>query len=679
MRTIDDVAGTDESVKRSTTSHGVAFVGLMGLVSLAAGCAPAADPPQPAPQPAVVEPRPSVRPLPRDERFAAAVERGTRTETGEPGPRYWTNRADYRIDARLDPSTAELEGEETITYHNNSPDTLRVVVVRLYQNLFREGAPRNRQVPITGGLALERVAVGGQAVAATQPGQQPTGAAYRIDGTMLYLRLGTPLPPGGHETFDFAWRFVVPPAGAPRHGHIEHRVYNVAQWYPQIAVYDDLEGWHTWPYLGDGEFYLEYGDFDVSLTVPEGWLVGATGELMNAEDVLPADVRARLDEAMRTGEVVRVVAQEGFGPGRATTQAPGGELTWRFRAEDVRDFAFATSSEYLWDASHAIGPDSDRDANTLPDTIAVHAFYTPEATHWRDAATFVRHAVAYHAQHWHPYPWPQMTGASGPVGGMEYPMLTFVAAFNSPRLVYTVLNHEIGHMWYPMMVGSNEPSYPWMDEGFTTYIENYASSDFFGDEQDWRQTAQSTARALVSPGHTPVMRHADLHGPTGTRGVSSYHKPAMLLRALEGIIGRDAVWQSLGEYADTWIFRHPAPQDFFNIVERVAGRDLDWFWYPWFYETVGMDQAISDVRLSADGRRATVTVADQGEAPMPIRLTFTLEGGATALERVPVDVWLDGARTWTGSFDLDGPITAVELDADQLFIDVDRSDNTWRR
>ncbi|HUF13294.1 MAG TPA: M1 family metallopeptidase [Longimicrobiales bacterium] len=655
---------------------------LLAGVLLAAACRPAPEPVSPAPDGSVeaVAPRHFVRPLPVDSQFEAAVARGTRTRAGEPGPNYWTNRVDYRIEARLNPATAEVEGEEWVTYHNHSPDTIRTMVVRLYQNLFRPGTPKNRTVPTTGGMELRRVVVGGSTVPEMARGEEaPAGASYRIDGTVMQLRLAEPIPPAGSETLEFAWRFEVPPAGTPRHGHIDHRVYNVAQWYPQIATYDDLDGWHTWPYLGDGEFYLEYGDFDVAITLPEGWLVAATGELLNADEVLSDKVRERLAQARDADDPVHVVTREDFGAGRATRQIPGGELTWQFSAEDVRDFAFAASSEYLWDATHAIGPDSERDADAAPDTIAVHAFYTPDATHWREAAAFVRHAVAFHAEHWHPYVWPQMTGASGPVGGMEYPMLTFVAAFNSARLVYTVLNHEIGHMWYPMMVGSNEPSYPWMDEGFATYIENYANADFFGDTRDWEASARSATEALASPNHTPVMRHADLHGPSGTRGASSYHKPAMLLRSLEGIIGRDDVWRSLREYSDSWLFRHPAPADFFNLVERIAGRDLDWFWYPWFYETVGMDQAIAAVELSADGRHATVTVEDRGEAPMPVRLTFTLENGDAVQQVVPVDVWLTGARTWRGSFELAAPVAGVEIDAQQLFLDVERANNRWPR
>lgn len=654
---------------------------LVLTLAVLSACAPAPEPvaaPAPAPvaEPAPVE-RVHVRKLPVDTAFADAVAAGTRTRTGAPGPAYWTQEVDYHIEAQLDPASARLDGEEIIRYRNNSPDTLTVLVLRLYQNLFSEGVPRNRNVPITGGMTLERVAAGGVEVRPATPGTPPTAATYRVDGTLMLLHPPRPVPPGGSTELELAWHFTVPPAGAPRHGHIDHRIYNVAQWYPQVATYDDLEGWHRWPYMGDGEFYLEYGDFDVSLTVPEGWLVGASGELRNPEDVLTPTVMERLGRALRQAEPVHVVTEDMFGPGNATRQAPGGQLTWRFRAEQVRDFAFATSDRYLWDASRALSPDR---AGGAPDTVAVHTFFPPSARSWTESARFVAHSLEYHAERWHPYVWPQMTGAAGPVGGMEYPMLTFVAPFPEARTVYEVLNHEIAHMWYPMMVGSNEPSYAWMDEGLATYVENYATADFYGDDDAWAGSARSALAGLRASGHTPVMRHADLHGPGGTRGASSYHKPAMLLRALEHVIGRDAVWQGLAEYAEDWLFRHPQPLDFFNTMERVGARDLDWFWYPWFYETVAMDHALESVRPSAEGRTVALTVADQGDAPMPILVRFTLEGGETVDRSVPVDAWLEPAtRQWTGSFDLPASVTGLELNPDGVFLEPDRDDNTWSR
>lgn len=656
------------------------------LVFPIAGCAPGPEVGAPTPAPpaenavsteAIPEGyRWSVEPVPVPPSFERAIEAGTRTERGVPGPEYWTQSVDYSIDVALDPETAILTGSETITYRNNSPDELGLLLLHLYQNLFSEGMQRTRTVPITGGIAIERVALDGRELSR---GDAPERGSYLVDGTLMGVYFDDVLPPGGTAELEVDWRFEVPPEGAPRHGHIDHMLYNVGQWYPQVAVYDDLVGWHIWPYLGNGEFYLEYGDFDVSVTVPEGWVVGASGTLQNPEEVLPEQVRTRLAEAMSGDEVVHVVAEDDLGPGSATLTDPGGTLTWRFRAEGVRDFAFATSNRYLWDATRATTPDADGDGRE--ETVAVHALYRPSVESWVDAAEYVRHAVTFHADRWHPYPWPQMTGAEGPVGGMEYPMLTFVAAFPEARSVYETLNHEIGHMWFPMMVGSNEPSYPWMDEGLTTYVEAYATGDFWDDPEFWRTDQAAYLSVAGAENETPIMRHADLHGPAGTYSFAAYWKPATLLRALEAVIGRDAVWESLRSYAESWIYRHPAPLDFFNTVEAVAGRDLDWLWHPFWYETAYLDQAVGAVETSEAGgaRRARVTVADLGSAPMPVDLVITLSDGETVRETVPVDVWLEGARRHTVEVELPGDrsVTRVDIDPEEDFPDVDRENNGW--
>src|SRR5690606_16376335 len=330
-----------------------------GLALLLAACGRGPAPAAPTPA-AVAEPdtvrrdiRWAARPVPVPPSFQRAVDEGTRTLDGRPGPAYWQQRVVYRIDAELDPGTGRLQAEERVTYHNRSPDTLHVVVFNLYQNLFRAGAPRNEPVPVTDGLVLERFAIAGAEadpidIDAEAP---PDRATYHLDGTLLVAHLPRPLAPGDSVEFQVAWHFTVPPADAPRTGRSDHAVYQVAQWYPQIAVYDDLRGWNADPYLGTGEFYLEYGDFDVAITVPEGWLVAATGTLENPDEVLTDMARDRLGLALRSDSVVQVVSVDDRDAGNATQRVPGGQLTWRFQARDVRDFAFAASDRYVWDAT----------------------------------------------------------------------------------------------------------------------------------------------------------------------------------------------------------------------------------------------------------------------------------------------------------------------------------------
>lgn len=654
------------------------------LVVLAA-CGRSAPPAEPVPTPPTTAEapdttpaRPTVEPVPVPEAFAAAVEAGTRTMTGRPGPRYWQQTVSYRIDAELDPRTARLQGQETVTYRNNSPDTLPVLFFHLYQNLFREGSPRNRNVPNTGGMTIERISVDGRE-AVEMAGAPPSGApSYQVDGTLMRLRLPRPLPPGGSVDIEVAWSFTVPPQGAPRTGHIDHRVYNVAQWYPQVAVYDDVEGWHRGQYLGNGEFYLEYAHFDVSITVPEGWLVAGTGELQNADEVLTEEVRVRLRRALESDAVVQVVGEEDRGAGNATQRVPGGQLTWRFVAEDVRDFAFATSNEYVWDATRAVIGDGAGGRRV----VAVHAFYHPRAETWRRAAEYTRFGLEFFSGRYGPYIYPQITSVQGPVGGMEYPMIVFVRDFGNPRTLASVILHEVAHEWWPMMAGNKEPAYAWQDEGLATYVENQAMDSLFEGEQAWSDDLENYLMVAGSDAEEPIMRHADEYREYSLFAIASYSKPAVLLRALGGVIGEETLRRALETYTERWLLRHPYPLDFFNTVEEVAGRDLDWFWRPWWYETAHLDQAIVDVAIEATadgGEQAVVTIENQGEALMPVELVVTTAEGATRKVVIPVDVWLSGGRRTRATVTVPGRVAVVWIDPDLTFPDADRSDNEWRR
>ena len=658
-----------------------------GLVLLLAACSRGPAPATPTPGPAAVEPdtaarsiRWAARPVPVSPSFQRAVAEGSRTLDGRPGPRYWQQYVSYRIDAELDPHTGRLQGEERITYHNRSPDTLGVVVFNLYQNLFRADALRNEPVPITGGMTLERVAVGGAearriGLDADPPPGRPT---YHLDGTLMVVHLPRLLAPGDSVEFQLAWHFTVPPEDAPRTGQSDHAVYQVAQWYPQIAVYDDLRGWNADPYLGTGEFYLEYGDFEVALTVPEGWLVAATGTLENPDEVLTDVARERLELALRRDTIVQVVGDDDLQAGNATQRAPGGQLTWRFRARDVRDFAFAASDRYVWDATRAIVPDT---AAGRTDTVAVHAFYRPEATAWREAARYTRHALAFNARFGYPYIYPHITAAEGPVFGMEYPMIVFVADIGDPDLLYTVIAHEVAHMWYPMMVGSDEKRHAWQDEGPASYLENLALADFKRNEDVWGDEISSYMQIAGTELEQPMMREADRYAPGPAYGVASYSKPALLLRALRHVIGPDALRVALREYSRRWLLKHPTALDFFNTVEDVVGRDLDWFWHPWWYETVVLDQAIAGVEVvpAAEGETVVITVEDRGDAPMPVLLAVTLESGEARRVTVPVDVWLAGARRHRVELDVPGRVERVEIDPEDVFPDVDRTNDLWVR
>jgi hypothetical protein len=653
-----------------------------GALALLAACAPGArsDTQTPAPETAARDTtRRWLRPVPTTQAYRRALAAGTRAATGAPGPRYWQQGVSYRIRAELDPRTAELRGSERIVYRNRSPDTLATVVLNLYQNIFTETARRNRVAPNTGGVTLERVAAQGRALA-EQPASRigvtavvdSPAAGYAVQGTLARLVLPRPLLPGDSAVLEVDWRHKVPPAGTFRTAYedaLGGRAFNVAQWYPQVAVYDDVNGWDATPYLGDGEFYLEWGDFDVSITVPAGHLVGATGTLANPEEVLSGQTRERLARAAQSDSVVHVVAEGDLG--RATARRTG-KLTWRFRAENVRDFAFAASDRYLWDAARAAVPAGEGGGAR---SALVHAFYRPGAPGWERAWRYGQHAIEYFSRLLVPYLYPQVTVAEGPIGGMEYPMLVFIPRPREAEALQAVIAHEVGHEWFPMMVGQDEAAYAWMDEGLTTFHEDQAAADFFpGAEPPRLGTAEAYLRVAGRDNEVPLMRHTDLVSPYGARTVAAYGKPATMLVALRAVLGQPAFDRAMRTYAREWLLKHPTPWDFFATFERVAGRDLDWFFQPWWFETGVMDQAIASVRQVEGG--VEVTLRDLGDVPMPATVVVTTGNGTMVEGEVPVEEWA-GTRTATVSLPASGRLVRVEIDPRRLFPDADRSNNLW--
>lgn len=654
------------------------------LAAVATGCvrnpAPAAPPaPVQAPAPAAgVD-------VPVPAEHARAVERGTRGDRGAPGPRYWQQGVSYRIHAELDPDAQLLRGREWITYRNRSPDTLHTVVLNLYQNVFTEGVPRNRQVVPTGGVRLERVAAQGVElpqrsarqipVRATPAADAPVG--YAVEGTLARLRLARPLGPGDSVALEVTWRHRVPPMPSFRTGWEDAhgaRAFHVAQWYPQVATYDDLRGWDATPYLGDGEFYTEYGDFDVSVTVPTGHLVGATGVLANPEQVLTPEARRRLAAALRTDTVVAVVSQADRRAGRATLPGTEGRLTWRFRAEGVRDFGFATSDGYVWDASRAMVAAPDHGSRA----VAVHALYRPGAPHWERAARFGEHATEFFSRELIPYLYPQITIAEGPIGGMEYPMLVFIGKPRAVESLYGVIAHEIGHQWFPMMVGQDEAAFAWMDEGTATFYENRAAADFFGQTEE-ASFAGDLGRYLDVAGtrrEVPLMLHTDSAGPNRARTVAAYSKPGVLLRSLREVLGQEVFERAMRTYAQEWLLKHPAPTDFFRTMERVSGRQLGWFFYPWWFGTGTLDHAIAAVEGAGTGT-AVVRVRDLGTAPAPTLLVGRTASGREVSARIPAEVWVGGAREATATLRAGEPIVEVTIDPRRVFPDAQPDNNRW--
>lgn len=603
--------------------------------------------------------RPIPYPVTPSNAFEAAVERGTRSSDGHPGENYWTNYASYTIRAELDPTTHHLRGESQIRYDNRSPHELHVLYVHLYQNLHAEGVMRNRPQQVTGGITVERVASGGSAL--REQGMRP---GYQVIGTIMAIGLEEPVAPGESVELAIDWHFEVPRAGAPRMGH-DGEVYYLGYWYPQVAVFDDVDGWVADQYMGNGEFYMGFADYDVQLTVPDGWLVSATGDLVNAGAVFSDDIKNRLAMLRNPGDEVRVVEENERGqllrPGTSGTQ------TWHFRADNVRDFAFGTSDRYVWDAALA---------STGDGTSYVHAFYRPEQTVWQNAVEYGRFSIEHLSERFAPYPWPHMSIVEGVIGGgMEYPMITLIGGNRTPQSLFGVTYHEIAHMWFPMIVNQDEKRFTWMDEGLTSFNTTDAMVEYWNDPEAWSPHRQQYYALAGSDFEVHSMRHADEY-PLGTpaRGIAAYSKPAVAFNALRGIVGEDRFEEAYREYYDRWAYKHPYPWDLFNTFNDVLGEDFDWFWRTMMYETWTHDLAIAEVREEAD--RVVVEVEDLGKAPMPADVRVTYEDGMMIEQRISVDVWLEGERSITLEF-AEGTVYMVEIDPEGYLPDVDRTNNVW--
>jgi hypothetical protein len=629
-------------------------------------------------------PRPLPAPIDMPHAFQQAIARGTRSLDGAPGPHYWQNWTAYTIRARLDTAGKRIDGTVHVVYRNRSPRTLPVLGLQLIQNIHAEGTIRNRAVEVTGGMQIKHLSAGVETLQEATPDTRPaTSSGFLVDGTRLQIKPSQPVAPGDSVVLDIDYSFTIPQRGAGgRMGWSEDNLFYLAYWYPQMAVFDDVGGWQMDPFLGNAEFYMDYGDYDVTLEVPQGWLVMGTGRLANADVVLPPTIVARIRAAEVSDTAVHVLTAADFGPGRATQRAGAdGYLSWHFTADSVRDVAYSVTRASLWDAART--PVGDRDGDGRPDYARADAIYRQNAPRWTMAWRYVQHAIDFLSR-WtgYPYPWPHMTAVEGEGiigGGMEYPMMTLISGYAgaSDTALYGVTSHELAHMWVPMIVGTDERRRSWMDEGTTSFNGGAAVDDFYPGRRSELGNYDGYAEITRTDEEGPIMRWSDFHYDGYAYSIASYAKPATLLWTLRGLLGNETFAKTYHAYIRRWAFKHPQPWDFFGTFNSVSGRNLDWFWRAFYYETWTLDQAIADVKAGTNG--TTITVADLGLAPMPARLTITLADGQILKGEIPVERWLEGARRADYVAKTASPVVKVEIDAERVFPDVNRDNNVWEK
>lgn len=617
--------------------------------------------------------------------FIEQLSTPTRTAGGQPGSQYWQNAADYRIDARLDEKAARVSATVAITYTNNSPDALSFVWLQVDQNLYREDSRGAAITPVGGGRFGNnaRGFQGGdslQSVSIELHGKKMK-ANYRVTDTRMQIMLPEALKPNGDKLkIDIAYGFTIPEYGSDRLGRLKTKngeIFEVGQWYPRMAVYDDVEGWNTLPYL-TAEFYLEYGNFDYTLNVPANYLVGGSGELVNPAEVLTSVQQSRLAKAAGSDNTVVVRSADEVTQAGSRPVGRNGRLTWHFRCQRARDVAWAASSAFIWDAAKMNLPSGRKSL--------AQSLYPVEAaqdTAWNRSTEYVKKSIEYNSKQWYEFTYPVATNVAGPVGGMEYPGIVFCGVKARKGDLWGVTDHEFGHNWFPMIVGSNERKYPWMDEGFNTFINILSTSNFNNGEykalNDTTRLVLGNIRYIADPATVPPYTVPDVT-PANQLGYAAYAKMGYGLFLLRTeILGPERFDYAFRTYIRRWAFKHPQPKDFFRTMNEASGEDLTWFWREWVYNNWTLDQAVTTVTyVNQDpAQGALITVENKGQAAMPLIADVTETSGKTNRVRLPVEIW-QRSGTWTFRYNSTTPLTLVQLNPTKLLPDANPGNNVWR-
>jgi len=607
---------------------------------------------------------------------------GYRSSNGAPGPNYWQNEADYELHATLATAEKQLSTTETITYTNNSPDELPSLWVQLEQNIYRKdsrnrlmsGNPRRKNVDDdpgadqwTEGFVFDSVEI--------EAGKQRTKADYLVNDTRMQIRLRTPLSGrGGQLKIHIQYHYKIPPVwggrtswGATKSGA---EIYDMAQWYPRMCVYDDLRGWDTLPYIGS-EFYLEYGHFDYFVTVPSSMIVAGSGELVNPKEVLTRTEIDRLEQAKKSDKTIYIrTPAEVSDP--ASRPKQDGTLTWHFHMDHTRDVVWSASPAFVWDAARINLPEGK--------TSLAMSVYPPESVGpdaWDKSTAYTKDTIERFSKHWYPYPWPAAVSIAGFSSGMEYPGVVFDGVEDKGSFFFWLTAHEFGHSWFPMIVGSNERRNAFMDEGFNTFIDIEESAEYLGGKYGPKRDGEYSAggeppdmilKVLDNPAAPTVMMPADAYPGALTHPVSYFKGAYGMVLLREQILGPERFDWAFRRYIKDWAFKHPSPSDFFRAMESEGGEDLSWFWRGWYLNNWKYDVAVDKI----DG--STVTISNRGQLVLPTPVEVRFKSGEKLRVTLPVETWLSkGVYAWR--IENKGPVVEVVVDPDHVLPDDDRSNN----
>jgi hypothetical protein len=614
-----------------------------------------------------------------DPRFLSQDATVYRSSNGSPGPKYWQNHADYIIHASLEEKDTTISGEVNIAYTNNSPDALKYLWLQLDQNLFKPDSRGADATPISGDrFDVKGYKKGGYHIGAVSVMYK--GKTYKVDllitDTRMQIRLPFTVKASGDKiSISVKYSFSIPQYGADRMGRLYTEkgvIYELAQWYPRICVYDDVEGWNTLPYMGLGEFYCEYGNFDYYVTVPSEMIVAGSGDLQNPAEVLTAKEISKLNEARKSDTSVGIITEEEVA-NPATRPVRQGMLTWHFKMINSRDVSWTASTAFMWDATRVNLPSGRKGI-----AMAVYPFESKGYNSYGRAAQYLKHSIEFYSKSYFEFPWNSATVVGGVAVGMEYPGIVFCSYRIGKGNLWHDVTHEIGHNWFPMIVGSNERRFMWMDEGLNTFINGYASNDFnhgeYGDTSN--RTILGMARSMTRS-KDPLMTPPEVINLSDYG--QYYFKTSTGLNILrKTVLGKDRFDYAFKTYINRWAFKHPQPEDFFRTMNDAAGDNLNWFWKEWFYTTWEFDQSIKSVKYIDDdpANGALITIENLQKMALPVIIKVTEKNGNSNIVRLPVEIWQRGGQ-WTLKYNSTSAITSVVLDPDNELPDIDRKNNVW--
>lgn len=601
-----------------------------------------------------------------------------RTATGEPGPAYWQNQSDYVIDVTLDDQQNLIKGVATITYTNNGPRALSSLWLQLDQNVYKHNSSgilsglfqyKNPDQPTEdGGFQIEDV----------KPANNSTGSiSYDIYDTRMRLSLSQPLQKGQKLSFRIQYSYLFPVNYKNADFQVNRtdimpsgngNIYAVAQWYPRMCVLDDIEGWNTLPYLGNGEFYLDFGNFQVNITLPSSYLVEASGDLMNPEEVLTPVQLKRWRSAKESSD--RVFIRSAKEVLEASSRPAKPTCTWKFKMDRTRDFAWTASKSFIWEASaFRLG-----DGKTVMGS-SLYPVESDKANSWARSDEYIKFTLQHFSEKWFPYPFNKAVNVASNLDGMEYPGIVFCSARDTGNIFWAVVNHELGHTWFPMVVGSNERKYAWMDEGFNLFMDNIATKEFNKGEFRGYAEIDMPVTALFADTMLPILNRPDATPGNQVYSIQ-YQKVAYLLALLRNeIVGAKRFDAALRKYINDWAYKHPTPWDFFRSINASVGEDLTWFWKSMFMENFKLDQKIAKVE-NAGKNKILVTVENIERAAMPLVVDITYINGAHERRSFPVEIW-QYTTAYTFATNRNEPVSKVVIDPDQVYPDVDRGNNVY--